>query len=185
MTVEEAQRIIQLDSYEDIEDAFDFKLFELKQFLLSKVPFEQTYKSRFSQIEKLSNAFGLLGLEIENEESEPEDYSGSKLDLISLFDAHQDFMKRWKLSIGKATGLMQLESLMQNRLQEYKWFAESWISLSDRVNDEDPDVKASVEMDPMDLYNALKETEGEYDGSELLLKETKRLNLWLKINGYE
>lgn len=184
MTKLEASHLFQLDEYENLLEAYEFKVFELKQFLLSKVPFVQTYGSRYKQIDKLQEAYNLL----DGEELESKLEFNFKLtdqnDLLTCWTEHQKMISEWKFHVGKATGLMELKRLMEMRLKAYEWYARNWLKIlrSDSVQN---DVKASIEYDPMDVLEAIKASEGKYEGNEMLMKESKRLVLWLNINGYE
>lgn len=185
MTVSEATKLLELDQYEDLEDAVAYKLFELKQFLLSKVPFEQTYKSRFLQISKMREALQILdGDSVDQEGTDLAFDQGKPEGLLDCFSRHQEYLRSWKLLVGNSISFGQLSKLMDSRLKEYLWYAEAWLSFM-KAPDVDLEVKASVEFDPMELLLALQGSTEHYDGQEILFKESKRLNLWLNINGYE
>lgn len=184
MTPSECAALFDLDQYEDLEEAYDFKLFELKQFLLSKVPFVKTYSSRLKQIEKMQEAFILLGGEEKQGIAKVDVEISSAGDLLSCWNIHQEKIRDWKKRVGQLQSLSDLKALMEERLETYKWYAENWVNITGRVTS-DLEVKASVELDPMDVFQAIKMTVDNYQDNLVLQKESKRLILWLKLNGYE
>lgn len=183
MTPSECSALLDLDQYEDLDEAYDFKLFELKQFLLSKVPFVKTYASRIKQMEKMQQAFILLGGE-EKGTVKVEVETPTPIDLLSCWNIHQEKIRDWKNRVGQSQSLNDLKVLMEERLEIYKWYAETWVNITGQVAS-DLDVKASVELDPMDVFQAIKMTVDNYQDNLVLQKESKRLILWLKLNGYE
>ena len=185
MTKEEAEVILNLSEFEDLEDVFDHKIFEFKQYLLSKVPFVKTYESKAAQMDRVQNALNVMGYEASTfqldldlgDESHPSN-------LQDCLKAHQTLMSKWKLKVGQVNDTHSLKLLMQKALKIYRDYASEWTSLTGELQI-DEEVKASVEFDPVDLIQAIKSAEGKVERSELLQKETKRLFLWLKYNGYE
>lgn len=184
MTQREASDLLELDAYEDLEEAFEFKLFEFKQFLMSKVPFEKTYAARLKQLEKIQSAYTTLGGESPNSNHDFDIKLDKPGDLLECWNRHQDAIIEWKLNLGNANSLVELKDLMDARLKMYKWYATNWVNLVNVIPQE-MEVKASVEYDPMDILKAIKARKKDKDLDEMLLKETKRLILWLNLNNYE
>ena len=185
MTKGEAEVILNLSDFEDLEDACDQKIFEFKQYLLSKVPFVKTYESKAAQMDRVQSALNVFGYESSTPQLDL-DLGGESLpsNLQDCLKAHQTLMSKWKLKVGQVNDIHSLKLLMQKALLIYRDYASKWIGLTGEIQI-DGEVKASVEFDPVDLVQALKSAEGKVDRSELLQKETKRLFLWLKYNGYD
>ncbi len=185
MTEAEALIALSLEGLEELEDAYDQKLFEFKQYLLTKVPFVKTYQSKSVQMDRIQYALEALNFEIPDEkvciEMKVREASD---DLLSCFTTHQSIMSVWKLKVGEAKNIKSLKCLMDEALSAYRFYALNWTSISGQVHYTE-DVKASVELDPVDLIQALKTTKGKVERNELLMKETKRLFLWLNYNGNE
>ena len=185
MTKEEAEVILNLNEFEDLEDARDQKIFEFKQYLLSKVPFEKTYESKAVQMDRVLNALNVLGFEASTSQLDLDfNIKSNAVDLQDCLKEHQALMSKWKLKVGQANDIGTLKLLMQKALELYKVYASKWTRLTGELH-VDEEVKASVEFDPVDLIQAIKNAEGKVEQSELLQKETKRLFLWLQYNGYE
>jgi hypothetical protein len=185
MTEEEAHVFLGLNEFDDIEDAHDYKLFEFKQYLLSKVPFAKTYESKIKQLNRTQEALDTVGYKLNHQNVEfILDFNKSPSDLAACLQDHQKIMSQWKLYVGQASSFESLKYLMGKILLAYRNYALNWLALAGEVDDHE-NVKASVEYDPVELIQSIKNTEGKLGQSELLLKETKRLFLWLKYNGYE
>lgn len=185
MTKEEAEIILNLSEFEDLEDAYDHKIFEFKQYLLSKVPFVKTYESKVAQMDRVQSALNVFDYDLSAPQVDLESgYESNSTDLQDYLKSHQALMAKWKLKVGQVNDIHSLKLLMQKALQIYRDYASAWTSYTGELQI-DEEVKASVEFDPVDLIQAIKSTEGKVERSELLQKETKRLFLWLKYNGYE
>ncbi|MFZ9028036.1 MAG: hypothetical protein ACO2Z9_03420 [Crocinitomicaceae bacterium] len=185
MTEEEAEVILNLSEFEDLEDACDQKVFEFKQYLLSKVPFVKTYESKRLQMDRVQSAMSVLGVELSTSQVDFDQvYETNPADLEDCLKSHQALMSKWRLKVGQANDIQSLKLLMQKALKIYRDYAAGWTDLTGEMNI-DEEVKASVEFDPVDLIQEIKNAQGEVEQSELLQKETKRLFLWLKYNGYE
>ena len=185
MTTEEARLILNLDEFDDMGDAQEQKLFEIKQYLLLKVPFVKTYQNKIVQMERIQNAIETLGETCVDETIELEfDISDNPIDLAECLRNHQRNMSNWKRRIHHSNSLNSLKKLMEKAILMYKNYALSWTRLAGAVEG-DESIMASIEFDPMDLIQAINGSNGKVEQNELLQKETKRLFLWLKYNGYE
>ena len=184
MTKDEASLIIGLDDHESIEDAIDFKLFEFKQNLRDKVPFEKTTESRIRQLQKLGDALEVLQFNNPGGEIITDESINKFEGLQPLLLSHQSFVSEWKLKLEKAIAINEIIKLLKRKIIEYRFYAEAWLSFLPADNRTD-EVKASVEFDPVELLQAAAAGPEKYDEQELLRRESKRLALWLKLNGYE
>lgn len=185
MTREEAEVVLNLSEFEDLEDACDHKIFEFKQYLLSKVPFVKTYESKAAQMDRVQSALNVFDYETLTPQIDFDlDYESNPADLQDCFKIHQGLISKWKLKVGQVNDIYTLKLLMQHALRIYRDYASKWTGFTGELHI-DEDVKASVEFDPVDLIQEIKSAEGKVERSELLQKETKRLFLWLKYNGYE
>jgi len=152
MTKEEARAILNIDAFEDLEDAHDHKLFEFKQYLLTKVPFVKTYESKFVQMDRVQNALDILGFEISNDNVVHQIKNESNpVDLLSCLKAHQSMLSKLKLKVGNATNIETLKDLMQELLLAYRSYAVNWTSFTGEIDGVE-EVKASVEFDPVISY---------------------------------
>ena len=61
MTTEEAKLFLKFEGEEELEDAYELALFEIRQFLLSKPVLLKTFQSKQARISKLREAFLTLG----------------------------------------------------------------------------------------------------------------------------
>lgn len=184
MNEEEALRVLEISDVSELQDAYDDHLFEFRQFLLQKVPFRKLIESRKRKLERFIEAFSALGVERDADEVGPED----KLEGDSLQSLFADFNSKRnqiKLMISSADSFSRLLNLADHQLCLYRNYALNWlVSELDLEN-----VIASVEPDPMDITEAMKE-HGDPEISEILNlpvnnplhKELKRLNLWLKLD---
>ena len=144
MTKGEAEVILNLSEFEDLEDAYDQKIFEFKQYLLSKVPFVKTYESKVVQMDRVQSALNVF--EFEATTSQLDLDLGNESHPANLQDClkvHQTSMSKWKLKVGQVNDIDSLKSLMQKALQIYRDYASRWIGLTGELQI-DEEVKACL-----------------------------------------
>lgn len=186
LTRGEAESILGVDlSLDQLEDLYDEKLFELKSFFNKWVPFSKLLSSKQKIYERYFNACTTMGYTLPQSQSHPKVH----LESYGMLDAWNSFQKtrlQLKTKINGCTSHSDVFQLAKNELELYEKFANCFPKV-DIINDE---VKASQEFDPMDIQKAIKEFSAmggdwtdilQLSKDNLLLLETKRLNLWLKL----
>lgn len=190
MTREEALIFFQIEDEEDLQDALEEQLFELKKFFLSKAPIAKLYEGRIRKLVKTEEAFLALSAHIQKEEHHSVQAFemtgfGSILDTYLLFQKHKNDIKRQISNASAAGDLLLLAEALVNL---EKANAETWYIESADEND----IIVSKEPDPMYLLAAIKsyrENGGESfnqlknlenNPPQLLIQEMKRLSLLFK-----
>lgn len=187
MTLEEAQIYFKYDDQIDLEDQFESLLFEFKQFFISKPPVKKVFQAKLKKLQQISLAYQVLG-----GETQPLVYD----DALTTFNtdlaiAFQDYYKVrgvLKQKIMQTSSAVDLEKMINQLIEETRLYAIQW-----NFNHADFDgIIVSKEPDEMLLYKELQELKSKgsvsieavqkLDNENVLVRESKRLSLWLKLD---
>ena len=187
MTQQEASGILQVDEDNDLYDAYDEQLFEYRKFFLSKAPVSKLFEARIAKMEKLQQAFEILG------GTAPQGSIVSHVPLVSqpvILDSYQAFQQaknRLKTQLSNTRSVPELTAVVRMLVQLEHDNAGFWAAES-----MEEDVLVSKEPDPMYLLEAIKQYESqggktfaqlknlENNPPVLLVQEMKRLSLLFK-----
>ena len=190
MTVESAKLVLALSEEEVLEDVFESKLFEFKNFFINNLPTSKLFEAKFKKIRQLAEAFRVLGGEEVKAGSNVENILIVSDKVYEIVIAQQAVVTKTKLKVFSSRNSADLIFFATQMIENLKRFAENWYVESLIGNQ---DVKMSDVPDQMQLLKALKafNEEGKSTFSEiltlpddnLLMKESIRLSLWLKFEG--
>jgi len=189
MTQEEALIYLPIDEEDDLQDAYDEKLFELKQFFLSRFPMSKLIDARLTKFSKIEEAFVALG-GIANDDGFSVQSDTPKFD--SILAAHKWYNQKKnaiRLELSNASSFNKVEKVLEKYLEVTKHYAKSWlIPVEQEANSS---LSISKEPDPMSIeeaFNELSDLElinSDYISTlpdeNVLKSEAKRLSLWLKF----
>ena len=154
MTPEEALLFLGVEKDEDLEDAYELALFEIRQFLVSRPVLLRTFQSRQARIAKLREAFQALGGE------EPAFTPVSPLDfqpspeICEHFRRYHAAKSELKRQVSHAVNSEQMEELVQVFIGLERAFVEPFSDYSDWTARE---VLISKEPDTMLILSLLRE----------------------------
>jgi hypothetical protein len=182
MTTNEASAI--LGPYDDLQDAFEFQLFDYKKHLLALAPIEKLITPKLKKIKQLQEAYLTLGGEIDEititmfDPVIPTEY------LLESYSIYQNVRNGLKRSIASSSSYEEIENFCQYLVAYEKMYASCWFT--DEVNTSEI---VSKEPDPMEVLQAIR-TYNENGGKtfedlkwnknnppEVLIKERNRLSL--------
>lgn len=193
MNREEALIYLPVDEENDAHDLYDEKLFELKQFFLSRFPMTKLINARVSKFKKIEDAYVALGGE-SSVPIEPTVISYPTFDSIhSLYKWYNSEKNSVRLKLSLANSLPEVSNALSEYLRITREFATYWRV---PVDEEDQSIiKLSIEPNPMDIQMALNALlDHEKLNSEYILTlpdenclkyEAKRLSLWLNFENNE
>ncbi|MBL4862082.1 MAG: hypothetical protein JKY09_03575 [Crocinitomicaceae bacterium] len=188
MTSEEARFYFSDLEENELTDQYEQKLFEFKQFFLSKVPIEKLFRGRLKKIQSIDQAYVVLGGENENKEGFTPVSLEESEDLETVYTDYQLKKNVLKKSISEAASGWRLIEVIENYIELTRQYAKHWertdISVGNSV--------VSAEPDPMEIHQAIQEFKKnggrsfidvhKLDDTNILVKESKRLSLWLKLD---
>lgn len=188
MTPEEARLFFPCDEDDDLSDLYLERLFEYKQFFLSKTPIRKVFESRLEKLIQMDRAYRIIS----GDEIFPDDMQLNET--VSFSDGLREAFNQWEELKGKSKQLIMHSNnaliLQRNVLyylrivDEYrlKWYTESEIDIEIS--------QLSKDEDPMEILSAIKSFEEEggiyfedilkLGTNSFLLKEMKRLSLLVK-----
>lgn len=189
MTREEALIYLPVDEDNDAQDLYEEKLFELKQFFLSRFPMTKLINARLAKFEMIESAYRELGGEIPDV-APIKDKVYPKVDSIqALFSWYHLEKNSVLLQLSAAKSMLEVKNILNEFVTLTRFYASHW-----RVEVDSKDemaIKLSVEPNPMDIQSALsalsdlKIVDAEYIFSlpddNCLKSEAKRLSLWLNF----
>ena len=189
MNKEEALIYLPIDDENDAQDLYDEKLFELKQFFLSRFPMTKLITSRLAKFGKVEDAYLALGGTV-SDTVNPIVKSLPSFDSIhGLYKWYNLEKNSVRLQLSLAESLNEITTTLNEYLELTREYAKYWqVSVSEL---DQSTIKLSVEPNPMDIQSGLNElSDQEKLNSEYILtlpddnclkSEAKRLSLWLNF----
>ena len=191
MTKPEALKEFQLDDAfdeADLIDHYEEKIFEFKQYFLTKTPIFKLFESKISKLEKVGNAYNILtNIKVEFSETRLE-FKSSQTKILANYLHFQEEKNRIKTKISNSKNAFELVSWVKNLLELEKINAQDWYS-EVKI---DANILVSKEPNPMEILEGIKiynQNDGqnfdqlkklENNPPEILIQEMKRLSLLFK-----
>lgn len=191
MTKEEAKLFFPYNEEDILSDLYDERLFEYKQFFLSKTPIRKVFEARLEKLNQLDKAYTILSgvpaVRVEILPAEPIIFSDVILEAFNQWEQRKGIAKQkiaTSFDAGTLSGNVQ-EYLILVDAYRKKWYTEHEIPV------EIPQV--SKDEDPMVVLEAIKAFDAsggkkfddilKMNTNSFLLKEMKRLSLLIKNYG--
>jgi hypothetical protein len=191
MTTNEASAI--LGTYDELQDAFEFQLFDYKKQLLLLAPIDKLIAPKLKKIKQLQDAYLTLGGEIESITVTTYELITPTKDLLESYTIYQNVRNGLKRSIANSSSYEEIENYCQYLVAYEKMYASCWFT--DEVNSLEI---VSKEPDPMEVLKAIREynENGGFTFEDLkfdknnppavLIKERNRLSLLVtKFSDYD
>ncbi|MDB3906440.1 hypothetical protein N9355_03110 [Crocinitomicaceae bacterium] len=187
MEKSEALLFLGISDGEELNDAYDTKVFEWKNFFVNRFPIPSLFGKKIKQLEKLEKAYTVLG-------GESKEVNDPKVELVfadNFKEAFQQFSERrafLKAQLFQAESAVDIAKVVQVLIDLTLAYAQVWNN--EKLST--AGVVVSKEPDPMDLLVAIPEAEkiGVHNISKidalpenhLVVNEAKRLSLLIKMN---
>ena len=189
MTISNPLILLPVSEDDSLQDLYDEKLFEFRQFLSRQLPTTKLFSAKLKKLKQFSEAFVILGGKENDLESFPtvyENYEG--LELKNVISVYQRETNALRLKMNLSQSYNAIENVALQMVDNYKRYAGCWKL---EVIPENHKVKISEELDSMSLLEGVTSfnEEGKTTFKELnslsmdnvLYKEAIRLSLWLKF----
>ncbi|RFC53729.1 hypothetical protein [Brumimicrobium aurantiacum] len=195
MTEEQAHLFFPHEPHEDLEDLWEHRLFEQKQFFLTRPPLAKVWNAKIKKLDKQYEAYLVL-----TEQNRPLSKIDHSLEGVYNFsdqyiEAFHQFHKLrndFKSELLQAQTFLDLSEVIEEWLKVENKFAQYWSLPSTAEND--IEILQGKEPDPMEFLKALKEGHEIIQSPltkdlktnynilpEIVQKEVKRLTLLSKI----
>ena len=173
-----------LGPYDDLQDAFEFLLFDYKKQLIALAPIEKLITPKLKKIKQLQEAYLTLGGEIVEISITMFNPITPTEDLLESYKIYQNVRNSLKRSISNSLVFEEIENFCQHLVFYEKMYASCWL-----IHDFDTTEIVSKEPDPMDVLKAIREyhENGGFTFEDLrmnknnppavLIKERNRLSL--------
>jgi len=191
MNREEALLYLSLDQDVDLEDIYDERLYELRQFFILNVPTSKVFNAKIDVLEKIQKAYTVLGGKTKSElfsKVEILDYSTDVVrDLVHRFHENTSKLKTSAISASTVPDLISVANQMVENMRLYAacWRVELPVSVSDvRITQPSDSVDLLIELERLGKagFNETREI-SELNSESLVYKEAIRLSLWNKLEG--
>ncbi len=158
MTLQEAILFFPHQESDDIYDLYEERLFEYKQFFLSKVPIRKVFASKISKMKQMELAFTILGGEVEKSKSviEFETFIFSD-QILEAFRQFEILKNQLKSQITKALYASEIEDIVFQILHLQTIYIEKWIEYFPFTNVTTEGIIISKEPDQMELLEAIRQ----------------------------
>ncbi len=186
MEKNEALMFLGISDVLELEDAYEQKIFEWKNFFVNRFPIPTLFRSKIKQLEKLDEAYAALGGEVIESSMDVAIKLEFSSDFKEAFHQFQEQRAQLKSKLFSAFHASEVISVVQGLINLTQAYAEVW-------NDENlatTGIVMSKEPDPMDLLEAINDAGksgvhniskiDELPEGHLVLNEAKRLSLLIK-----
>jgi hypothetical protein len=177
---------------DNIDDIYDEKLFEFKQFFLNKPTIPKVFKAKIEKIKKFETAFRELKKQTnkltENKHSNYSQLKTEGVNILETFNNYQKTKNQFKLLILNANNSTALIEVIENLMEITFDYLHKWPYIKNEEK-----IILSKEPNPMDILSSIKEfnLKGGFEFADiiklqnkcpkLLQLESKRLSLQLNI----
>ncbi len=193
MTEKEALLFFPHDPNDDLDDLWEERLFEQKQFFLTRPPIAKVFQARLNKLEKQYKAYLFLSGELDKVKimNHPEVLYSFPNDVIETFNAYHSSRNIFKHEVLKSSDFNSLRKVIDAWMTLENTYAAQWFYSESKQDD--IDVVQSKEPDPMVILEKLKKARMDkniktFDNlqkhfnvlDEVIRKEVKRLTLLKK-----
>ena len=154
MTPSEAEIILQLNSFDNLEDAVENQLFEIRQQLINKVVLPQLLKARKQKLIQLKTAAEVVGFEFLTHSNSLVLKSLKELTLIDTFNTFQENKTKILQQLSGELSFENIENCIDLLSDNLKNWCELWSVIEVENTTE---VLLSKELESMRFYEILKE----------------------------
>ena len=174
-----------------LEDVYEQKIFEWKNFFVNRFPISKLFGKKLEQLKKLDEAYRVMGgVPVSSVEHLVVDIQ-FEVDFKQAFLKYAEHRNQMKARLFAAHSAMDILTVVNGLLTLTRSYAKVWTS----SGLETKGIVISKEVDPMDLLSAIEDaasqgvqtiTEiGKLPEGHLVLNEAKRLSLWTKMEENE
>lgn len=187
MTSEEALLYLSIGEL-DPEEAYEVRVFEMRQFFLKQVPVSRLYRTKIQRMLLEQEAFEALGVKSFTADFElPVLMQANSSSLLDLVRSYQRNSSHIKSALVRASSLAQLMDLSKSLLENMRNYGEG-MACSDENGVQPKLTQAVDEMDVLaEVQRLAKEAMdrieciSQLDSDNPVRKEANRLSLWLKM----
>jgi hypothetical protein len=151
MTEAEARIFLGYEPDDELEDVIEDKLFEFKQFFLSKPIIWSTFIARLEKLAKIKEAIACFD-EVENKPSINLPVFQATENILEAFQSFQQVRNTCFLAINRATTCQEIEIIINSLLNSHTTYASLW----PEIEFVSSTVILSKEPDSMDLLSGIK-----------------------------
>jgi hypothetical protein len=194
MTKKEAYlflKIAETDNFDEIEQAFEDQLFEIKSYLNSKLPVKKLFDKKLTQLRLLFEAYKLItGIIFEKQKSQKLDYQFND-SILETFNLYHSLKNKIKALLLNSTNHYEIEALCDELIYLEKKYAKCWlldnldtkIVIISKLPDDILIYKSIIEFQSNNcfLFEDLKNFKN--NPPKPLIDEMKRLSLFFQMYG--
>ena len=193
MTKKEALLFFPHDSEDDLDDLWEERLFEQKQFFLTRPPIAKVFQARLKKLEKQYKSYLLISGESDKVKvmKRTEIEHSFPNDIIETFNEYHSSRNKFKHEVLRSNDFNSLRKVIDAWMILENTYAAKWFYIESEQDD--IEVVKSKEPDPMVILEKLKKAKNDkniktFDNlqthynvlDEVIRKEVKRLTLLKK-----
>lgn len=187
MEIAEAKVYFPESDTESIEEQYETMLFQWKQYFVNRFPISKLYASKAIQLSYYEEAYSVLTGEVHKPEMVhfDQNFPGSLKEAFLHFEKERS---RFRQALYSCNSISQIMTL----IGVFPAFAATYASYWEFNHQSLEGIMVSKEFDPMALLDALKDAEtlgvitskdiSKLPDDHLVVRESKRLSLWLKMD---
>lgn len=153
MTTEEILTVLRVESLDEVEDALESELFEIRKTILAKPLLRLTLKSKLTRLNLLAEIASHQKV-LQETESTPFTYDlTTTVEVLGLWENYMKTKSKWKMAFMQTQTPSGLTSVLEEGLRMEAAFSGQFLP----VNWTDEEPVFGVEPDPMLIQNGLKQ----------------------------
>ncbi len=188
MTIDEAQLYLPVEDLDELDDVYDVKLHELRNFFLSQVPVRSVFESKIKRMQKMQEAYQVLAGEVINDTFE--EIELLPYDQTNVFDltvAWQQNLSLLRFEVAVSESFPELEVVAGQLLENMRAYAACWnedfgdVPEDIRMTRPEDEVELLVELERLSKMSDLQMKDvASLDADNIVRREAIRLSLWNK-----
>lgn len=145
---------------DDLDELWEERLFEHKQFFLTRPPILKVWEARLDKLQKQYRAYCHLSSSevkegIEKLVSKETKNELLEQDMLTVFNKHFATRSSFKLRLNQSYNVLEVIRVVRQWIAEELNYAQKWFC-EEALNDKERNVVVSKEPDPMEILEALK-----------------------------
>jgi len=193
MNYQEALLFFPCTENDDLFELYEEKIFEYKQFFISKIPIKKVFLAKEKKMLQMNEAYMVISKNYFNlNNSISNSYTLTK-DILDCFNLYQKHKNELKIKLSICSNALEISEVIHFQISLEELYIEEWAHSFQENETSTEGIILSKEPDPMTLLNAIKEFNlaggitfedirlKRNISPELLINESKRLSLYRKL----
>ena len=155
MTENELKIFFPFNENDDLDDLFEERLFEFKQFFIQKTIIPKVFEAKIEKLLKIDKAYNILKNNLKEQFSTSfkiENPFEIEQNILTVFNRYQIQKNEIKTQLQQSQSTVELIQYVRTLILLTKFYLDKWVDIPTHK-----EIVVSKEPDPMELLKAIKE----------------------------